>query len=45
MLIPYIKFQDPVSNRSSPYAKRNGQTDAGRDGQTQINMPRQRPRR
>ena len=24
MLIPYIKFQDPISNRSWPYAKRNG---------------------
>ena len=29
MLIPYtcIKFQDPICNRSWPYAKRNGQTD------------------
>ena len=26
MLIPYIKFHDPIFNRSWPYAKRNGQT-------------------
>ena len=27
MLIPHIEFQDPISNRSWPYAKRNGHTD------------------
>ena len=41
MLIPYIKFQDPVSNRSWPYAKCFGQMHTGSDRRAQTNMPHQ----
>ena len=35
MHITNTKIQDPISNRSWPYAKRNGRTHT----QTQTNMP------
>ena len=39
MVIPYyIKFQGPISNRSWPYAKRNGRTGEQRDEQTGPNQ-------
>ena len=43
ILVPHIKFQDPISNRSWTYAKRNrrthARTDARTDAEVQTNMP------
>ena len=41
ILIPHIKFQDPISNRSWPHAKCDPRTDGRTDGQAQTNMPPQ----
>ena len=41
ILIPHIKFQDPISNRSWPYAKCDARTHGRTNGQAQTNMPPQ----
>ena len=41
ILIPHIKIQDPISNRSWLYVKCNPWTDGRTHGQAQTNMPPQ----